>query len=165
MSALRQRWNALAVREQRILSLGAVFVVLVLGYVLLWEPLAESRDNLRTQVQAAETDLAWMRAAAPLVQQRSANAPAALTLDGRSLLARTDASAADAGLKSALLRIEPVSDRQVRVSFQSAGFDALMRWVETLAANSNLRVSEFSVQRAEGVGLVDARLSLEEPAP
>ena len=165
MSALRQRWDALAPRERLVLGAGAVVLSAVLLYVLAWEPLAQSRDALRTQVQAGEADLAWMRAAAPLVRERAAAAPAAIAKDGRSLLARADASARDAGLGTALLRVEPVSGHQVRMHFQAAGFDALMRWVEALSAQGSLRVNEFSARRAEGVGLVDANLSLEEPTP
>ena len=164
MSALRSRWDALAPRERGLLALGAAFVVGVLLYVLAWEPLAQSREALRLQVQAGETDLAWMRAAAPIVRERAASAPAPLVNDGRSLLARADASAREAGLGNTLLQVEPVSNRQVRVRFQGTSFDALMRWVEALSAQGGLRVTEFSARRAEGVGLVDAWLSLEEPA-
>lgn len=163
MSVLRERWDALAPRERSVLAAGAVVLLAVLAYVLVWEPLAQSRDALRTQVQAGEADLAWMRAAAPQVRERAASAPAPVSNDGRSLLARADASAREAGLGNALLRVEPVSDGQVRVYFQQAGFDPLMRWVEALSAQGSLRVGEFSARRAEGVGVVDANLSLEEP--
>jgi general secretion pathway protein M len=165
VSAWHQRWDALAPRERLLLAAGAFVVAAVLLYVLAWEPLAQSRDTLRTQVQAAENDLAWMRAAAPRVRDRNAGTPAPLARDGRSLLARADAGAREAGHANAFLRVEPVSDHQVRVSFQGAGFDPLMRWVEALSANGGLRVGEFSARRAEGVGLVDANLSLEEPSP
>ena len=165
MSALRQRWEALAPREQRVLSLGALVLLGVLGYVLVWEPLALSREEWRTRVIAAETDLSWMRAVAPQVQAQRSAQPLASGHDGRSLLARVDASAREAGLGSVLLRVEPVAAGQVRVQFERAGFDALMRWLETLSAQYGTRVTELSVQRSEGVGLVDARLSLEEPAP
>ena len=165
MSALRQRWDAMAPRERVMVALAGIVVAATLLYVGAWEPLAQSRDALRLQVQAGETDLAWMRAAAPIVRERAATAPVAVAQTGQSLLARADASARDAGLGNALLRVEPVSARQVRVYFQGVGFDPLMRWIEALSAQGALRITEFSAQRAEGVGLVDARLNLEESNP
>lgn len=162
MSAWRQRWQALAPREQRALALGVLAVALTLGYVLLWEPLAQSREEWRARAAAAQTDLAWMRAVAPQVRAQRDTQPFSTGPDGRSLLARVDASARDAGLGGVLLRVEPVNAGQVRVQFQRAGFDALMRWVETLAAQYGTRVTELSATRSDGVGLVDARLSLEE---
>lgn len=165
MSALRQRWDALAPRERRVLSLGAAVLTLIVGYLVLWEPLAQSRADWHARVVAAETDLAWMRAASPRVQAQRGTQALTPMADGRSLLARADASARDAGLATALLRVEPVTASQVRVTFEQAGFDALMRWIETLSTQYGAQVSELSVQRADGVGLVDARLSLEESSP
>lgn len=162
MSALRQRWQALATREQRALALAALVVIVTLGFLLVWEPLSISRETWRTRLIAAEADLAWMRQAAPRLQARTAPQVPAGMQDSRSLLARVDASARDSGLGSVLLRVEPVTATQVRVQFQRAGFDALMRWVETLSEQYGTRVTELSVQRADGVGLVDARFSLEE---
>lgn len=165
MSALRQRWEALAPRERRMLALGAFVVALVVGYLAIWEPLAQRRDAWRTRVAAAESDLAWMRGVAPQVEAQSATRGASLVPDSRSLLARADATARDAGLGTSLLRVEPVGANQVRVYFEQAGFDAMMRWLETLAERHGTRVIEMSSQRADGVGLVDARVTLEESAP
>ena len=164
MSTVAQRWQALAPREQRALLLGGVALGAILAYLLAWEPLSRSRDDWRTRVVAAESDLAWMRAAAPRVQAMRGSRPVAAS-DGRSLLARADASAREAGLGSSLLRVEPVATGQVRVTFQKASFDALMRWAETLSLQHGTRVTELSAQRAEGVGVVDARFSLEESNP
>ena len=165
MSTLRQRWDALAPRERGMLTLGAIVVVLVVGYLAIWEPLVQRRDAWRVRVAAAEADLAWMRSVAPQVEAQSANRPATLLPDSRSLLARADASARDAGLGASLLRVEPVSALQVRVYFEQAGFDAMMRWLETLAERHGTRVVEMSAQRAAGVGLVDVRVTLEDAAP
>jgi general secretion pathway protein M len=165
MSALRQRWEAFAPRERRVLAFGATVVLVVLFYLLVWEPLAQHRDAWRVRVVAAESDLAWMRSVAPQIEARGANPSAALVPDSRSLLARADASARDAGLGTSLLRVEPVSASQVRVYFEQAGFDAMMHWLETLAARHGTRVVELSAQRADGVGRVDARVTLEDPTP
>lgn len=163
--SLAARYQSLAPRERRALLLGATALLLVLAYLLAWEPLLRSRDAWRVRVAAAETDLAWMRAVAPRVQAAAGTAPATAAPDGRSLLARVDASARDAGLGTALLRVEPIAAGQVRVTFEQAGFDALMHWLETLAAAQGVRVTELSAQRADGVGLVDARVSLQSSTP
>lgn len=161
MNALQRYWRGLGPRERGVLSLAIGALVLVLGYVSLWEPLIDSRNEWRNRVATAQADLAWMRATAPQVRERGGAVPVRSN-DSRSLLARADASARDAGLGGSLLRVEPVSDGQVRVYFEDAGFDAVVRWVETLSAQYGTRVGELSAQRADGVGRVDVRLSLEE---
>jgi general secretion pathway protein M len=161
----RARWEALAPRERRTLVLGGFALAAIVAYLVVWEPLAQSRDAWRTRVVAAETDLAWMRAAASRLQAAGPGAAPQAATDGRSLLARVDAGAREAGLASALLRVEPIAAGQVRVTFEQAGFDALMQWLERMSQQQGVRVTELSVQRADGVGLVDARVSLESPQP
>jgi general secretion pathway protein M len=81
---------------------------------------------------------------------------------GKSLLALADASAREAGLQSALRRVEPVGERNVRVGFESANFDQLAQWLELLAGRYGIEAIEFSAERAEGIGLVDARVTLRD---
>lgn len=157
MAALLAR---LSPRERRLVLLAALVALLFLGWLLLWRPLAAARDTLRGQVAQSAAELAWMRQALPAVAGTQAPAPRAN--DGRSLLARVDAGAREAGLGGALLRVEPVSASEVRVSFGGADFDALAAWLESFSAAHGATVTELSVQRVQGVGLVDARLALRE---
>jgi general secretion pathway protein M len=157
-------WQGLAERERRLLQVGAGALLLLLGWVLVWEPLDRSRADWRQRAVAAEANLQWMRSATEqLARQRAAGGGEVVT-DGRSLLARVDSGAREAGLGGALLRVEPTGPDQVRVQFQQAGFDDLVQWLEQLAQQQAVRVSELSVQRAQGVGLVDARVGLEQPS-
>lgn len=152
-------WAALAERDQRILRIGGALLVLLLGYTLLWEPARAQREQWRQRAVAADQSLAWMRAAAPHVQTQ----PAAVVNDGRSLLARVDLGAREAGLGGVLLRVEPISPTQVRVFFEAAPFDRLMEWLQPLSETHGLRVDELSLQRADGVGLVNLRFTLTQP--
>ena len=86
--SLAARYQSLAPRERRALTLGAIALLLVFTYLLAWEPLLRSRDAWRVRVAAAEADLAWMRAAAPRVQAAAGTAPATAAPDGRSPPAR-----------------------------------------------------------------------------
>jgi general secretion pathway protein M len=161
---MRGTWQALEPRERRTLLLGALVLVLVLGYLAVWAPLAKARADLRARVAQGAVELEWMRRAAPLLADSSAPLADPLQHDGRSLLARVDAGAREAGLGQSLLRVEPVGDGEVRMAFQSADFDALVGWLEQFGAGNSATVTELSVQRVEGVGLVDARVALRETA-
>ena len=159
MSALAGFWNGLAPRDRRVLALGAIVLLLIGGWLGLWEPLRMARDAARTRVAAGEADLAYMRAAAP--QLRASPEATSAVRDGRSLLALVDATARASDVGDALLRVEPVAADQVRVYFEGADFDALVQWLEELGARQGVAVGDFNVNRAAGVGRVDARMSLE----
>ncbi len=160
MNALRAFWAGLSPRDQRVLMLGGLVLGAILIWLMIWEPLREARDAARSRVAAAATDLATMRAAVPQLRALEGSAASAVR-DGRSLLALVDATARTSGVGEALLRVEPVAGGQVRVYFESAGFDVLVAWLEELEAQQGVRTGDVSIQRAAGVGRVDARMSLE----
>jgi len=160
MSALRTFWLGLAPREQRILQLGAVVLLFLLLWLAVWEPLRTARDAARIRVAAAAGDLATMRAVAPLLRDMGGvGGPDAG--DTRSLLVLVDATARGSAVGEALLRVEPVAGDQVRVYFEGAGFDALVTWLGELEARHGVVIGDLTVNRAAGVGRVDARLLLQ----
>lgn len=150
-------WQSLSERDRRVLGVGVGVTALLLFYALVWMPLQESRSAWRQRAEAADQAWLWMQHAS---ERLSGRAPPPVAGDGRSLLAQVDASAREAGLGGVLLRVEPISSEQVRVTFQSVAFDGLMDWLQRLQSTQGVRVEELSVQRAAGVGLVDARVGL-----
>ena len=82
---------------------------------------------------------------------------------GKSLFALADVTARGAGLATALKRVEPTGPKSVRVSFETANFDALIGWIDGLARDYGVQATDLSADRVEGVGLVNARVALEEP--
>lgn len=159
---MRAWFEQLSGRDRRMLLAGAVFVALVLGWIGLWEPLANSRAALRAEAAGNAEALAWMRPAADRLAARGgvADAPVA---DTRSLLARVDAGAREAGLAASLGSVEPQGGNRVRVVFSGVDFDTLAGWLESLAG-TGVAIEEFSAQRS-AAGRVDARLLLREGAP
>lgn len=155
-------WQRLSPRERGLLLAAAALALLFLVWLLAWRPLAAERELLRMQVAQGAVELAWMRQAVPVLVAEAGPAPSPLQQDDRSLLARADATARAAGLGNSLLRVDPVSATEVRVSFGDADFDLLASWLEDFASRNGAVVTELSVQRAQGVGRVDARLALRE---
>lgn len=154
---MNARWRGLSPRDRRVAAVGAVVAVGLLGWALLWMPLAASRAALREEAMANTAALAWMRpASAQLVALGGAPVR---TADTRSLLARVDASAREAGLGGSLVAIQPQGPQQVRAQFSGADFDVLAGWLQQRAAEG-LRIEELSLQRASGAGRVDARVAL-----
>ncbi len=160
---IRAWWTGLAPREQRVVAIGAVVVALMLGWALVWHPLAAKRAELREAVDAQRRDLAYVRVAAAEVERlRAAGTRSRADRQGRSLLALADATARSHGLESALRRVEPVGTASVRVSFELASFDALIDWIEGLTRDYGIVATDFSADRADGVGLVNARVTLQD---
>jgi general secretion pathway protein M len=160
---MRARWDTLAARDRRMLSVGAIVVALLLAWAFVWYPLAQTRQQLGARVATDRASLAWMRQAQADVPGLTAHSThAGADRQGKSLLALADVSARGAGLTSALKRVEPTGPRSVRVSFEAANFDVLIGWIEGLAHDYGVQASDFSADRADGLGLVNARVTLED---
>lgn len=160
---IAQRWQALAAQERRVLIGGGALAALLLGWALLWHPLAQRRAELRQQVEQSRREFAFVqRGAAEIERLRAAGTRTRADRQGRSLLALADATARSGGLEAALKRVEPAGGGSVRVSFEFASFDALVDWIEDLSRGYGVEASDFSADRADGVGLVNARVTLQD---
>jgi general secretion pathway protein M len=155
-------WNSLSPRDRHTLRIGAFVAVALLGWALIWHPLARKRAQLEQDIENQRRDLAYVqRGAAEVGKLRGVSVRAQGDRAGKSLLALADATARAAGLDTSLKRVEPASERSVRVSFESASFDALAQWLQTLS-DYGVEATELSADRAEGLGLVNARVTLQD---
>jgi len=50
----------------------------------------------------------------------------------------------------------------VRVNLEIADFDALVNWLDALARDYGVQVTDFSADKIEGIGLVNARVTLQD---
>jgi len=153
----------LSPRDRRVLAIGSVAVAIMIGWAFVWYPLARGRAQLQMRVEQERADLAWMRASGgELASLRSKGARGQIDRQGKSLFALADVSARGAGLASALKRVEPTGPKSVRVNLENASFDALIDWIDALSRDYAVQTTDLSADRVDGIGLVNARVVLEE---
>jgi len=161
---MREWWNTREPRERRILLIGGAVTAVLLIWAFVWYPLQRSRAELRLRVETQRSDLQQMRSdSARVAQLRGLGARAKVERQGKSLLALADATARGAQLANELRRVEPVGPKSVRVSLEGASFDAVADWLDGLSRDFGVVATDFSADRAEGTGRVNARVTLEEP--
>lgn len=159
----RAWWQGLQARDRRVLGIGGILVSVLLLWALVWLPLSRTRADLAARVTRQRADVAWMRQA--LAQARALHAQGArgtVARQGKSLFALADATARADGLGDALKRVEPTGPASVRVTFEIANFDTLANWMDGLARDFDVTVTDFSVDKAAGLGLVNARVTLQD---
>lgn len=160
---MRAWWNRLAGRDQRILIVGGVVVCVFLAWSFAWHPLVLRQSLLLEQLDNARRDLAYVRVAEAEVERlRSAGVQSRAERQGKSLLALVDVSARGAGLEGVLKRLEPIGANSVRASFEFVSFDSLVAWIEQLARDYGVQITDFSADRVDATGLVNARVTLED---
>jgi len=160
MTALRQYWEQLQLRERRMLTIGGIAAVILLLYALLWEPFTGEIAHLKDSVSTQRATLAWMQQAAAEAQQLRGTSAAGT--DGRSLLAVSDETAKSHQLGAAMKRVQPDGQHTVRIWLEGAPFGDLLRWLDTLSRRHGVRITALNVERIPATpGHVNARVSLE----
>ena len=158
---MKDWFNSLAPRERTMVSVAAVVILLVLGYVAAWSPLSSRVASLEKSVEERQAVKLWMEQAAVEANQlRGAAGGSGGGDEHRSLLSVVDQTAKQSQLASAVNRIEPEGQELVRVSLERASFDDMVLWLGSLQRTFGVRVADISIERQAETGRVNARLSL-----
>ncbi|MGK4359461.1 type II secretion system protein M [Ectopseudomonas chengduensis] len=153
-SPLAQRWQTLPARDRLALVALSVFLLLVLFYLALWQPVQRQAQAARAAFEEQRALYAYMQSRAPQVQGRELQPRA--SLDPARLQGVVTASAAEQGL--VIERLDTEGFGAVQVNLQPVAFAQLLRWIQTLEGQG-VRIEEAGLDRAEE-NRVTARLSL-----
>ena len=159
MNKLRAWYATLQQREQRIVTIGAIAlgVIVLVGGIIM--PLQSAVSRAVQENETKRADLAWMRVNAPEVRA-AGNQVAADT--GEAPVVLVDRVGREAGLSSALRGTQP-SATGVRVQLEAAPFDTMLGWLDTLDRRYGLSVDSITVDRTAAPGLVNASITFSQP--
>lgn len=156
---MNEWWRTLSRRERRIVTGGLAVLLLVAGYLLIWEPWQQRLDGLRGEVADLRADLEWMRQAAPRLRAAGVDSGTAPAVSGVALATRIERSLRVAGLGETLRRIEPQSDGSLQLWLDNARFSELLNWLSGLGSGGEAELAQLDLDRRGG-DRVDARLQL-----
>jgi len=156
---MKQWWRGLLLREQILVSVAGLVVLLLLLHSLLWEPWQLSGRNLKERIEQTEEDLAWMRQA---VTRLPPDAPRSPVTGGEgNLVTRMNRLIGQLQLRTEMKQMKPSGEHEVRLRFEKAAFDRLLELVREIE-RQGLRVRELRVLPTEAPGRVNATLTLRD---
>ena len=159
---MKDWFGTLEPREQLSVLVAGVFVAFAVLYFGLWLPLANKQADLASSVTVWERSLAELRPLKSAVRSAGNSArPGAGA--GQSLVVIVDNTLSAHNLSSALQRSQPTGANGIRVEFEEAAFDDLVRWLGELSTRYGMQVqsANFSVSTQNIPGRVNASLTLE----
>lgn len=153
------RFEALAPRERLMVTVAAVVVGVAVLFAGVWQPLVETRADLRAAL-AAERALAerMVAAKADVARLRGQSRPAQGA--NRSLLALVDQSGRAIGLGDGIRGVTPDGDDRARVRLDNVSFDDTVRWIDQLESRYGLAVQTADVSAKSKPGIVEARIAV-----
>ena len=155
---MKEYLDRLSERDRLLLMLAAAAVIILLVFAG-WHSFASRVDRMHDVLSSRQATLAYMKQAAQQVRQLRGNAPVHSST-GQSLMALLDSTARQSGLHDAVKRVDPDGQDKVRLRLEQAGFDDMLRWLESLNRSYGITVENITIDRLDSIGLVNARLTL-----
>jgi general secretion pathway protein M len=151
------RWNALAARERRALSMLAAFLGVILFYFLVWNPVHGGLATARARASAVQAQLVQVREQAARVAALR-NAPRAAPPSNP--VASVEQAAERFSIRAQLKSVEAEGVRGVRLQFEGVSFSSLTACLLELQQRSGLRAESATLVRQSVPGTVNAQLVL-----
>lgn len=152
MAKFREWWSSLAMREQQLLSVAAIAVVIAILYWGIWTPVANAQQTALKQRDAQLSTLNYVK--------QTANQIAALSQAGNR--PRSSGSISSIATQAAtsyqleITRMQP-QGKQLRLWMDDVPFDALLGFLDYLVQEKGLSLDTIDIAKAETAGMVTVR--------
>ncbi|MDH5388923.1 MAG: type II secretion system protein M [Gammaproteobacteria bacterium] len=161
LELLNNWYNSLSLRDRNLFISTIVILSITLFYLIVWEPLHQGRDLQQQKLKSQQDIYSWMQSASSEamslkgagIKKAPSNQPISLILEN---------SAKISGLKQYINKIESSGKNGARVKIDSASFDQLLVWLNTLEQQHGVTITTANIERNDEMGTVSARLSFEK---
>jgi type II secretory pathway component PulM len=148
-----QRWDARPLNERRAIGIGALLILPLFAYFLLWQPAHEAIGKLHTKLPQLRIQTEQMRRAAELVEEMR-HRPQLTVMDATAVKNAVEASASRHQLREALTTITAQEPSAVRVTFAAVSFEKWLIWLRELQQSQHIRIDSVSITPLSEPGMV-----------
>ena len=161
LDEIRNWYQGLQQRERQLVLAASAVIIITLLYLIIWEPIHQGIEEQTQKYQTQIDILDWMQTAAAEVRTLQASGAAKKqTNSSQPVTLLVENSAATAGLKPYLSKLESTSEKGARITIDTASFDQLLLWLSTLQSQYGITVSSANLDRNATPGAVNARMTL-----
>lgn len=158
---IKNWYQGLQQRERQLVLAASAVIIITLLYLTIWEPIHQGIEKQTQKYQTQIDILDWMQTAAIEVRTLQASGAAKRqTNSSQPVTLLVENSAATAGLKPYLSKLESTSEKGARITIDAASFDQLLLWLNTLQSQYGITVSSANLDRNNTPGAVNARMTL-----
>ena len=161
LAPLNQWLETLEQRERYIVIGGAIAFIIMLFYLIIWDPIVSTHEQQQNQNIAQRQLHSWMKEAAGEIQQLKSSGGNTLARSrAQSISSLADRSSITSGIKPYIDKIDQ-NKKGVKVSLKSANFDKIVNWLADLENKYAITASKIKIEKSKIEGAVDAQVTLE----
>lgn len=157
---MRTWWEQLSQREQRLLSVGALLLLLIVAYLFLYQPLTQYTDKTRTQAQQQQALLQWMQQAEQALNTLQTQSSQIKTITDATLLTTLSTLLATPPLNTSESTLAQTDNQQARIQFKQVPFDNLIQFLTLSWRQYRITTVSLETTPLNTPGLVQATIVL-----
>jgi type II secretory pathway component PulM len=160
LMALRlQHWDTRTLRERRGISIGALFVLPLVAYFLLWQPAHDAVGKLHRTLPQLRMQTEQMRRAAGQVEELR-HRPQLAVMDALAVKTAIEESATKHQLREALTTVAAQEPNGARITLTAVSFEKWLSWLRELQTSQHLRADSVAITQLAEPGMVAVRATL-----
>ncbi|WP_026970698.1 type II secretion system protein GspM [Aliagarivorans marinus] len=148
---MKQWWQGLNLREQQLVGIMAVLVLIAVLFWGVWRPVVEAKEQQQQRVTSQQQTLSWVRQQGELLlsQGNRQARPGSVNVNQA-----VSSSARQQAIK--LARIQPRGD-EVEVWIEDVVFDRLVNWLRLLDSRYGIVIDTLDIEAQQTPGVVNVR--------
>ena len=162
MNKITDWFESLEQRERLLVTIGAVFVLLTLFYLLLLEPTAHRLKQAKSKYLSAQQQLAFMQETHSTAERlkKQPQLGAKQIIAPENLLSYLDSSMKRYRINTQLNSISPAKDNGANLRFDNVEYNKLMQWLGNLYFQNGINVESINIAPTKNPGMVKATMLL-----
>lgn len=157
----RQWLDTLEQRERQIVIIGVISLLVMLFYLIIWEPITSQLEQQQLQHESNRQLHSWMKNASTEIRSlNSSGSSNKARFRNQSIASLTDRSAITSGVKPFIEKIDQ-SKKGVKVRLKAANFDRIVIWLSDLETKYGIVARKVKIETTNKKGAVDAQITLE----
>lgn len=157
---IKNWWGGLQDREQKILTVCGIAVGIFLIYAVIWSPLSNAVQDKKTEVITQRKLLRYLQHASSTITELKTEGIQVSAASNADLLSLAEQTLSQQDLSHFLKQVQQPKQNQITLTFEKVPFDKLMQWVQTLATQQGVRVTQLSAQRLQVIGIANVKMTL-----
>lgn len=158
MDAFKEWWSQAPARDQLALIIGGALVALYILFMVVLKPVQEMREKEEIKINALQNSLENVRLLAARVAAQ--NQSSSDTAERASLESIVQSSLSSNGLQ--VTSMNASGDDGVRLRFEEAPFENMLKWLYEMEVSQNLRIRDLSISAGSNSGAVAVNLRLHQ---
>ncbi len=151
---MKQWWASLNFREQLLLKIGGIVVIVLLFYSMIWSPLSTYINNGQTTLLNNQQLLQFIRSAETKLNSQQTTTHSETISDLNELITLINNSLIQGHLKNSLSQLTSPDDNSVKLSWEKVDFDHFIAWLQQFQQDYKIKVASLQIRAINNKGLV-----------